>query len=128
MSTNKTNLKVLVCGGRDYSDKDKVFDVLSKIHSKYNIERIIHGDAAGADTLGRLWAVENEIIREEHPAKWKTFKKEGKLVASAGPIRNQEMFDKSKPDLVVAFPGSRGTEGMINIAKNGNVTVHKVDK
>lgn len=124
---SKTNLKVLVCGGREYTNRDKVFDVLDKIHNKYTIERIIHGDAEGADTLAREWAVENEIIREEYPAKWKTFKKEGRLVKSAGPIRNQEMFNKSSPDLVVAFPGARGTQGMIDIASE-KVTIHKVEE
>jgi predicted Rossmann-fold nucleotide-binding protein len=31
-------------------------------------------------------------------------------------MRNQKMLDKGKPDLVVAFPGGRGTSDMISRA------------
>ena len=42
---------------------------------------------------------------------------------SAGPIRNQEMLDKENPDIVVAFPGGRGTQDMTSRAQNKNIKV-----
>jgi hypothetical protein len=41
----------------------------------------------------------------------------------AGPIRNRTMLAVGKPDLVVAFPGRRGTEHMVAIARNANVPI-----
>ena len=46
-----------------------------------------------------------------------------RLGRKAGPIRNQRMLDEGKPDLVVAFPGGKGTNGMIDLARNAGVRV-----
>lgn len=44
----------------------------------------------------------------------------------AGPIRNQNMIDLMAPDAVIAFPGGRGTQGMIDLAKKNGVNVWEV--
>ena len=44
----------------------------------------------------------------------------------AGPIRNQEMLDKGKPDLVIAFPGGKGTADMVGRALRTGVFVYRV--
>jgi hypothetical protein len=41
----------------------------------------------------------------------------------AGPIRKQQMLDEGKPDLVVAFPGGRGTAHMVRIARAAGIEV-----
>ena len=56
----------------------------------------------------------------EYPAPWKRFG------PSAGGIRNQQMLDEGKPDLVVAFPGGKGTADMVRRAENAGVKVIKV--
>ena len=45
---------------------------------------------------------------------------------AAGPIRNQQMLDEGKPDVVIAFPGASGTADMINRAGLTNVPVVRV--
>lgn len=45
---------VLVCGGRDYMDRDRVFNVLDDLHSSKGIAHLRHGGAAGADAQGKL--------------------------------------------------------------------------
>ncbi|MEM9912925.1 MAG: hypothetical protein AAF922_19365 [Pseudomonadota bacterium] len=42
---------------------------------------------------------------------------------AAGPIRNKEMLDEGCPDLVVAFPGGRGTANMVKQAQAAGVEV-----
>jgi hypothetical protein len=44
----------------------------------------------------------------------------------AGPIRNQRMLDEHAPDLVVAFPGGRGTADMVRRARKSGVEVAKI--
>lgn len=42
--------------------------------------------------------------------------------AAAGPVRNRWMLDL-EPDLVIAFPGGKGTKNMIEQAKKRGVPV-----
>jgi hypothetical protein len=72
------------------------------------------------------------VRRSIYPADWT---RHGK---AAGPKRNQLMLDKEKPDLVIAFPGGKGTADMVARAKaqgfkvmeveNGEVSVDAVAK
>jgi hypothetical protein len=99
-------MKVLVCGGRDFEDKEYLFEVLDKIHSETPITRIIHGGARGADSLAGKWAESKTIPITVFHADWKTHKR------AAGQIRNSIMLEEGNPDLVVAFPGGKGTFDM----------------
>lgn len=107
-------MRVLVCGGREYNDRDNVLDVL-----RLNVPvgaTIIEGGARGADTLARQWARAFEVPCETWKADWE---KHGK---AAGLIRNEEML-RSGIDLVIAFPGGRGTAHMKRIAREAGVKV-----
>lgn len=82
---------------------------------------VISGKARGADTLAIDWAVVNWQDYKEFPADWEKYGK------SAGYIRNQQMLDEGKPDIVVAFPGGAGTRMMVNIARKAGVEVLEVE-
>lgn len=113
-------IRVLVCGGRDYHDLERVALVLNPLHKEFNFVEVISGCADGADLCGLIWARSNYIPTRIFPAKWKEFGN------AAGPIRNQQMLDEGKPDLVVAFPGGKGTRDMITKAKIAKVEVVEV--
>jgi len=113
-------MRVLVCGGRDYSDRETVFCVLHDLAEKHGWLTIIEGGARGADALGREWATLCRHGLVTIPADWH------KHGTGAGPIRNQLMIDGGKPDLVVAFPGGRGTADMVRRAKSAGVKVVEV--
>src|SRR5262245_41427687 len=99
--------RVLVCGGRYYNDRGRVFDVLDALHKQQRIEIVIQGGATGADELARTWADLNNVEVATHLPDWNAHGR------AAGPIRNQEMIDVSEPNLAVAFPGGRGTADMV---------------
>lgn len=112
---------VLVCGGRDYRDHEKVFEVLDYIRANKGLDLLIHGDAWGADYLAAMWATRREVNALSVPAKWITHGKK------AGPIRNKEMLNlKYHPDLVVAFPGGSGTANMVALARSAAITVKEI--
>jgi UDP-N-acetylmuramoylalanine-D-glutamate ligase len=113
-------MRVLVCGGRDYNDFDTVYDYL-KVLVTHQLEpvTIIHGAARGADSLAALAAERLGFDTEQYPANWS---KHGR---AAGPIRNKQMLD-SGLDLVIAFPGGRGTANMITQARKAGVEVWTV--
>lgn len=99
-------MKIIVTGGRNYNDYDK----LAKILSNFNINLIIQGGASGADSLAKEYAKQNNIPCETIWANWHTYGK------SAGPKRNLEMLKKFPDALVVAFPGGKGTKDCVNKA------------
>lgn len=100
-------MKILVFGGREYRDKDRVFRALDAVHAKHTITQIIHGKCpTGADKFADDWAKSRGVPFRDFPAAWKQFGK------SAGPRRNQQMLDEGKPDNAVGFPGDVGTRDM----------------
>jgi len=113
-------LKIIVCGGRDYYDSDRVEAYLDAFDAEHGPLTIIVGGARGADFCAKSWAFDHrpylEVLAEWHI--------HGK---SAGPIRNRAMADEQKPDAVVAFPGGRGTADMIKVAEERGIPVYRVD-
>lgn len=115
-------MKVLVCGGRGYDDKEKVYSTLDRVHADADGDiTIIHGGAKGADTLAGLWAKERKVLYEVYHANWK---RDGR---GAGILRNIEMLEEGKPDLVIAFPGGIGTADMVRRAKGAKVETREVE-
>lgn len=113
-------MKVLVCGGRDFTDRAMMWRVLDELHEQRPFRVVIHGVARGADTLADHWAALNKIPCYRFHAPWKQYGD------AAGPMRNTRMLEKGKPDLVVAFPGATGTKDMIRKALAAKVEVKKV--
>lgn len=109
--------RVLVCGGRNFGDVALMDRVLKALLLERNFTAVIHGDARGADRLADLWARENRIEVLSFPAQWR------ELGLAAGAIRNQRMLNEGKPDLVVAFPGGKGTDDMVKKARRAGVEV-----
>ncbi len=112
-------MRVLVCGGRDYQDGEKLSSVLHDINRKKPISVIIEGGARGADYLAHVWAAMNGIYTIRYPADWNKYRQ------GAGVIRNQQMLTEGKPDLIVAFPGGIGTAHMVRIARKAGVEVYQ---
>jgi hypothetical protein len=54
-------MRVLVFGGRDFSDRRWLFRVMDDLHARQPITCIIEGEASGADTLAREWAEDRGI-------------------------------------------------------------------
>lgn len=81
---------------------------------------IISGGARGVDSAAIDWAVVNWCPFKEYKADWQQYGK------AAGVIRNRQMLDEGKPDLVVAFPGGKGTAHMVSIAKERGIPVKEI--
>lgn len=111
-------MRILVCGGRDFQDYGLVKKTLENLPQ---VTVLIHGDARGADALARKWAEEDGTIQIlAFPADWK---RKGRM---AGVLRNHDMIVRGHPDLVVAFPGGRGTADMVMRAKQAGVPIKKI--
>lgn len=140
-------MRVLVCGGRNYGEvpvgfrqmqpsqeynralrraedeRTYLFQMLNELSPRPTV--IIHGAASGADSWAKRWAEVSRIPHEPYKADW--YPNGSKVLDySAGPRRNQQMIDEGKPELVVAFPGGKGTADMVSRARAANITVREI--
>lgn len=128
-------MRVLVCGGRDFGAENTGSDPINpELCAQWNFGMrflkakfgegkgvtIISGGATGADALGEDYTLCSHAKLEHYPADWSQYGKK------AGYIRNQQMLDEGKPDLVIAFPGGKGTAMMVELAKKAGVEVIEV--
>lgn len=115
-------MKVLICGSRDWEDRNVVLNRVSELWREHgsNVE-IIEGGARGADSMARAGARMFKLKLTTVQADWDDFG------AAAGPIRNREMLDMG-PDLVLAFQrgDSRGTQDTIDEARKRGIPVEVV--
>lgn len=115
-----------MCGGRDFGDQDVVWHALDQLRAAVGDVVVIEGGAAGADRLGREWAEARGAGCITYRAQWSRYGRD------AGPIRNQQMLDEGRPDLVLAFPSPRrglegtGTGDMVSRARATDVEVRVV--
>jgi len=114
-------MRVLVCGGRKFSDYQLLAQTLDALHCERAFSLLIHGAAKGADTLAHEWAARNGVNISFYRADWNKYKK------AAGPIRNTRMLTEGKPQLVVAFKGGDGTADMIAQAHAALVMVKVIE-
>lgn len=110
-------MRLLVCGGRDFSDEKALREWMNEAVGANRDVTIIHGGARGADRLAGEIAAKAGVKVLVFPAKWDEHGRR------AGPVRNQQMLDEGKPDLVLAAPGGAGTADMIRRAKAAGIEV-----
>lgn len=122
---------VQVTGQRNWDDFKAMDRALRAVHP----QTIVHGNARGADSLARDWAVDNLIREVSFPAQWDLHGKK------AGIIRNQEMLDYTLAmragyldgALVLAFLDearygeSKGTAHMIRICREAGLEVRVIN-
>lgn len=113
-------MKVIIAGGRNFSDKDFLYKYMDQWKDEITV--VISGCAKGADSLGAKWARDRGIEVEPYPAQWSRYGRK------AGPLRNIEMLEKGKPDMVVVFKGGTGSAHMASIAKKAGVDTRRPQK
>lgn len=122
-----TEFKVLVCGGRDYDNRERLFGVLDRsLEAAFMAGRtfvLIHGGARGADRLSHEWASmwEEYVNVRVYEADWARHKK------AAGPIRNKKMLTEEEPHVIVACKGGNGTAHMMKIGRQAGVPVMEIE-
>lgn len=103
--------RVVIAGGRDFSDYKLLRETMDNLLSKITDEiTVVCGQARGADTLGEQYAKEKGYDVDYYPADW------AKYGRRAGYMRNEQMAQNA--DALAAFwdGKSRGTKSMIELA------------
>lgn len=116
---------LLVTGGRNYSDEEKVSRTLDEYPAG---SLVIQGGAGGADTIAREHARKSGKFSATIPyAGW--------LGGQGGPARNVVMvaiaaaMDYDEHDVeVLAFGGNRGTDHCVRTARSHGLIVREFDR
>lgn len=112
--------RVLICGSRSWRNREAIRSWLAKLQD-WGYTELIEGGAAGADSIAREEAKLIGFKVTEFKAQWDKFGR------AAGPIRNQQMLNEGKPDMVVAFHDdivhSKGTKDMVSRAEKASIRV-----
>lgn len=106
-----------IVGGRDFNNKGQFTISLNSFMCEHKVNKIITGDANGADKLAREFAKDVNIDLIVHKANWKEYGK------AAGAIRNKEIWKDS--DVIIAFwdGKSKGTKQTIDNFKGELIVV-----
>lgn len=123
-----SDYRILITGSRTWSDRAVIHDALHKaadtaetsgrLDPSFDRIVVVHGGAAGADSIAgdiaRQWGLPVEV----HRADWKTYG------AAAGPRRNKIMVGLGA-DICLAFPvgDSRGTRHCMAAAARAGIPV-----
>lgn len=113
-------MKIIVTGGRDYKDREKVFKVLNYLNPDF----VRVGDCpTGVDAFVEEWLDDSGRfpMYRCYVAKWDAHGK------AAGPLRNIEMIQDNLDSIVIAFPGGKGTLNCMTEAKKRGLIVLKVE-
>lgn len=137
--------RLLVCGGRDYgyisAERQHIHNQLLltfNLNASGGKMILIHGAATGVDTTAAAWAKVRGLEVWAFPADWSNTDRPGAVVrrtrsghlydAAAGGARNYQMLREGRPDMVLAFPGGKGTADMVRRARLAGVKVVKVKR
>lgn len=114
-------MKIALTGGRDHHPSEAEMEEALALLScpPWFGGEVLHGDCEGCDRemAERLRATWPSLKITPFPADWK---KHGK---AAGPIRNAEMI--AQADMLIAFPGGKGTANCIALAEKKAIPVHR---
>jgi len=118
MKIENYTLRILVCGDRNWQDRQMIRDVLGLYELVPDV-LVIDGMAPGADTIGNEVAEDFGMGTRRFKVDW------DKYGLAAGPIRNQKQLDEGKPHLILAFhqniANSKGTKDMVKRARKAGI-------
>ena len=114
---NPNSLRIIVCGGRNFTDSSMLSYVLWHVHERRGLAELVHGGQHGAEQMANRWAFEHGLRRTEIRAEWRKYGG-----AKALMVRNRQMFEL-KPRGVIAFPGGANSRTVVQSARARGIPV-----
>ena len=107
-------MRVIIAGSRELTPN------IEKIvkQSGFKITTVLCGCARGPDNYGKHWAEKHNIPVENYPADWLLLGKQ------AGYVRNKLMAQNADALIAIWNGYSKGTQHMINLAKQYNLKIY----
>ena len=109
-------MRTVIAGSRSCTDLKVLLQALETCPWTPSV--VLCGLAAGADTLGKLWARQQRIPVEFFVPEWKRYGK------AAGMLRNVAMAERAEALIALWDGRSPGTKNMIELATAKGLRVH----
>ena len=109
-------MKTIIAGSRDGVTYQDIVNAVNQCG--WGITEVVSGRARGADQFGEQWAIQRNVPIKMFPANWDL---NGRR---AGYIRNLDMADYADAAIVCWNGVSRGSQHMINVAKQQGLRVY----
>lgn len=108
--------RLWVAGGRDFTDRQAVKEMLIEYHEW----TLITGAARGTDLMAEdIWrSFQRPYIGV--PARWAAYG------GGAGPIRNHTIGSQWEPERLMTFPGGSGTENARQVARKLGIPIVEI--
>ena len=120
MNIPEKKLRTIVAGSRDITGPNAYHTLLRAVDDcDWEVGDIISGGARGVDKIGEQFAHNTGRVLSIYEAAW------GTLGKKAGYMRNLRMAENADA-LIAITNGSKGTQHMIDIAKEKGLKVHIV--
>lgn len=113
-------LKIIVAGSRTFKDYELLCKKLDFYIGNHQDVEIVSGTAYGADKLGERYAISRGFEIKYFPANWKLYGK------SAGYRRNKEMAEYATHAVIFWDGVSKGSQHMIDLAKQAGLNTRVV--
>ena len=119
-------MKCIIAGSRTIIAYEAILQAMAQIRrfDWPSISEVVSGCASGADQLGEVWAMRNDVPVRRFPANWSLYGR------SAGMRRNEEMAayvrsaDPAGACLVLWDGKSRGAKHMFETAARYELRLH----
>lgn len=118
---------IMVAGGRDYTDEKAIREALEPYNEEGNL--LLSGGARGADTVAEfIWIERFQRPAFVCPAPWDRADKAAGMMRTRAILTGTawEGYMTEVPDLVLAFPGGRGTAYTVDEAIRLGIRVEMV--
>lgn len=113
--------RVAVCGGWDFQDTERVFEVLDHVHAQRGISYLMEGlRPTGADKWARQWREARGVPGESFGPDWFTWG------PKAEEMRDEAMLREGRPDAVICFGISKATIAMTRRAKAAGLPIWEI--
>ncbi|WP_095144441.1 MULTISPECIES: DUF2493 domain-containing protein [unclassified Pseudomonas] len=115
-------MRVLMCAGRHYADRQTCRQVLNAFQRLHKISVLVHG---GHPLLGgevEDWAREQGVDIVRYPPNWQLHGKQAER------LRNTFMLNDSRPDTVIALPGGEDTQALLAQANAAGIKTLSINE
>lgn len=135
-------MRILITGSRDWDDIHGILVAIREAADGFNRDEpkqitLVHGAAAGADSIAARWAMNLGWTVEEHPANWRNcgnncgdnhyrYRNGYPYCPRAGFVRNSEMV-KLGADICLAFikDSSKGASMTAELAEKAGIPTRR---
>ena len=105
-----SRLRTIIAGSRHCVDLEAVREAVKSCGWYPSV--VLSGGARGADTMGEVWAAENDVPVEIYPANWE------KYGTAAGFQRNVRMAEEAEALIALWNRRTPGTRHMVHAMKS----------